>query len=83
MPDLTETIRQLIDSHRPTGHPDDAERSCSCGAHEISDHPRHVAEHVIDRLGLKPHNVDEVKQQARYATAWFDWELTKLEGAQC
>lgn len=22
-------------------------------------------------------------QQIRYATAWFDWEMTKLEGAQC
>jgi hypothetical protein len=49
----------------------------------ISDHPRHVAEQIIDRLGLKPDNIDDVKQQIRYATAWFDWELTKLEGAEC
>ncbi|HWT49795.1 MAG TPA: hypothetical protein VN255_14890 [Mycobacterium sp.] len=83
MPDLTEAIRQLIESHRPTSHPDDAELSCSCGARGLSDHPRHVAEQIIDRFGLKPQNVDEVKQQIRYATAWFDWEMTKLEGTQC
>ena len=53
------------------------------GREGIPDHPRHVAEHIIDRLGLKPDNIDDVKQQIRYATAWFDWELTKLEGAEC
>ena len=26
---------------------------------------------------------DHVKGQIRYATAWFDWELSQLEGAQC
>jgi hypothetical protein len=27
--------------------------------------------------------IDEVKKQIRYASAWFDWELTKLEGSEC
>jgi hypothetical protein len=27
--------------------------------------------------------IDEVKKQIRYASAWFDWELTKVEGAAC
>jgi hypothetical protein len=29
-----------------------------------------------------PEKIDEVTKQIRYATAWFDWELTKLEGAE-
>jgi hypothetical protein len=42
-----------------------------------------VAEQIVDRLALKPADVDEVKKRFRYASAWFDWELTKLEGAEC
>ena len=83
MPDLIEPIRQVIEDHRPAGDVDDRDASCRCGAEGIPDHPRHVAEQIIDRLGLKPANMDDVKQQIRYATAWFDWELTKLEGAEC
>jgi len=82
LPDLVEPIRRIIESHCATGDSDEAEVSCSCGAQKIPDHPRHVAEQIIDRLGLKPENVDDVKQQIRYATAWLDWELTKFEGAQ-
>ena len=82
MPDLVEPVRRIIANHRVTGHSDDAEPSCSCGARKIPDHPRHVAEQIIDRLGLKPENVDDAKQQIRYATAWLDWELTKFEGAE-
>ncbi|MGO8967068.1 hypothetical protein [Mycobacterium sp.] len=83
MPDLIEPIRQVIEDHRPAGDVDDRDASCRCGVEGISDHPRHVAEQIIDRLGLKPANMDDVRQQIRYATAWFDWELTKLEGAEC
>jgi hypothetical protein len=32
-------------------------------------------------LDLKAEATDHVKNQIRYATAWFDWELTKLAGA--
>lgn len=83
MLDLIEPIRRIIEGHRATPHSDDRHVSCSCGAEGLADHPRHVAEQIADRLGLKPENVDEVNKQIRYATAWFDWELTKLEGAQC
>ena len=49
----------------------------------MSDHSRHVAEQILDRLGLEPASIDEAKKKIRYATAWLDWELTKAEGAQC
>lgn len=82
MPDPVEPLRSIIENHRVTSQSDDAEVSCSCGAEKILDHPRHVAEHIIDRLGLKTADVDEAKQQIRYATAWLNWELTELEGVQ-
>ena len=83
MPDLSELIRKVIEDHRATGQVGDAGASCSCGAEGLSDHPRHVAEQIIERLRLKPQDIDETKKQIRYATAWLDWELTILEGAQC
>jgi GGDEF domain-containing protein len=79
---LIERIRQIIDQHHASGHGDDAQVTCSCGAQRLSDYPRHLAEQIIDRLGLKAEATDHVTNQIRYATAWFDWELTKLEGAQ-
>jgi hypothetical protein len=48
----------------------------------LSDHPRHVAEEIGDRLKLRPQSVDNVRNKIRYASAWFDDELTKLEGAE-
>ena len=80
LPDIIGPIRQVIEDHRRA---DDDRNACRCGAEGIADHPRHVAERIIDRLGLKPDDIDDVKQQIRYATAWFDWELTKLECAEC
>lgn len=82
MPDLVAAIRQIIENHRATGQLDDPEMSCDCGAEGLHDHPRHVAEQIIDQLGLTPEKVDEVRKKLRYTTAWFDWELTKLEGAE-
>jgi hypothetical protein len=79
---LIERIRQIIDEHRASGNGDDAQATCSCGAQRLSDHPHHVAQQSIDGLDLKAEATDHVKNQIRYATAWFDWELTKLEGAQ-
>ena len=64
------------------GRAADAELTCSCGAEGLTDHPLHVAEQIVDGLGLKPHSIDEAKKQIRYATASLDWELTKLEGAE-
>jgi hypothetical protein len=80
---LIERIRQIIDEHRAIGDGDGAQVACSCGAQRLSDYPRHLAEQIIDGLDLKAEVTDQVKNQIRYATAWFDWELTQLEGAQC
>jgi hypothetical protein len=83
VPDLIRPIREIIEDHRAVRHVDDSEVSCSCGAEGLSDHSGHVAERILDRLGLKPETVDDGKKRIRYATAWLDWELTKAEGAQC
>jgi len=82
---LIERIRQIIDEHRVSGDGDrdDTEVVCSCGTQGLSDYPRHLAEQIIDGLDLKTEATDRVKNQIRYATAWFDAELTQLEGAQC
>jgi hypothetical protein len=73
----------VVEEHRAVGQGEDAEASCSCGAKRLTDHSGHVAERILDRLGLEPETVDEAKKRIRYATAWLDWELTKAEGAQC
>lgn len=78
---LIERIRQIIDEHRTSGDGGDAEVTCSCGKQGLSDYPRHLAAQIIEGLDLKAEATDHVKNQIRYATAWFDWELTKLAGA--
>ncbi|HTY30553.1 hypothetical protein [Mycobacterium sp.] len=83
MPDLTGSLREIIAEHRAVRNTDAAEESCTCGAEGLSDHSRHVAEQIRDRLGLRPEAVDDAKKRIRYATAWLDWELTIMEGAQC
>jgi hypothetical protein len=62
---------------------DDARTACSCGAPELSDYGRHLTEQIVDGLDLKAEAKDHVNRQIRYATAWFDWELIQLEGAEC
>jgi hypothetical protein len=82
MIDLIDRIREIIERHRvndfttATGHP------CHCGAEELSDHSRHVAQEIVVRLGLRPERAINVKDEIRYVSAWFDDELTKLEGAE-
>ena len=44
-----------------------------------SDHARHVAEDIVAQLGLLRENVDN---KVCYVSAWFDDELTNLEGAE-
>ena len=44
-----------------------------------SDHARHVAEDIVEQLELRRENVDD---KMRYVSAWFDNELTNLEGAE-
>jgi hypothetical protein len=41
-----------------------------------------VAEEVVARLGLRPERSIGGKDEIRYVSAWFDDELTKLEGAE-
>jgi hypothetical protein len=80
--DLIDCIREIIERHRvndvttATGH------LCQCGSEELSDHSRHVAQEVIARLGLRPERAVNVKDEIRYVSAWFDDELTKLQGAE-
>jgi hypothetical protein len=82
MTELIECIREIIERHRvgdftaPTGHP------CHCGAEELSDHSRHVAQEIVARLGLRPERPSTVKDAIRYVSAWSDDELTTLEGAE-
>jgi hypothetical protein len=47
--------------------------------YDESGHARHVAEDIVKRLELRREKVDE---KMRYVSAWFDDELTKLEGAE-
>jgi len=79
---LIERVRQIINDHRTGGLGADGRLTCSCGAEGLSDYPRHMAEKILDGLAVKP-DIDEVKKRVRYASAWFDWELTQLEGAEC
>jgi hypothetical protein len=82
MTDLIDRIREIIERHRvadptaATGHP------CHCGAEKLSDHSRHVAQEIVARLGLRPERAVDAKDKIRYVSAWFDDELTKLEGAE-
>jgi hypothetical protein len=45
----------------------------------LADHYRHVAQQLVDRLELRR---EAVGGKTRYVSAWFDDELTKLEGAE-
>jgi hypothetical protein len=80
---LVDHITQIIDEHCAESVDDGTDAACRCGAQGLSDHSRHVAEQIIDQLGLMPENIDEAKKRLRYVSASLDWELTKLEGAQC
>jgi hypothetical protein len=88
--DLIERIRRIIEQHREVDRDRDERLreeqraapgvACSCLAEGLSD--RHVAEQIVDRLKLRPESVNNVRNKIRYASAWFDDELTKLEGAE-
>jgi len=82
MDDLIERNRQIIDHHGQDDHAGDAAISCACGAARLSDHPRHVAEEIVNRLRLRPEYVSNVRKEIRFVSAVFDAELTKLEGAE-
>jgi hypothetical protein len=44
--------------------------------------PRHLAQEIVDRLGLTQESAGDRSRKIRYVSAWFDGELTKLEGAE-
>ena len=90
MTDLIERIRRIIEQHREVDRDRDERLreeqradapgvACSCLADGISD--RHVAEEIVERLQLRPES-NKVRNEIRYASAWFDDELTKLEGTE-
>ena len=68
MTDLVEHIRQILEHH----HIDD-------GAVNLANHRSHVAQQIVDRLELRK---EAVGNKTRSVSAWFDGELTKLEGAE-
>jgi hypothetical protein len=68
MTDLIECIREIIERHRVQDVTATAGDSCRCGAGELADHSRHVAQEVV--------------AWQRYLYACFDDELTKFEGAE-
>jgi hypothetical protein len=82
MTDLIERIREIIDDHGQDDPADDTGVICDCGASGLSDHSRHVAEEIVERLGLRPENVSNIRNKVRYVSALFDDEITKLEGAE-
>ncbi|HUB57468.1 MAG TPA: hypothetical protein VMB04_20175 [Mycobacterium sp.] len=82
MTDLIERIRQVIDYHSAEDHGGDAGVTCGCGATGLGDHSRHVAEEIVNQLGLTPKHVGNVEKQIRNVSALVDDELTKLEGAE-
>ena len=86
MKDLIAHIREVIDQHAKRECDVDGGLSCSCGATRLSDHASHVAQAIVDRLGLKRESAENVRtavsDKVRYASALFDEELTVLEGAE-
>ena len=41
-----------------------------------------LAQEIVDRLGLTQESAGDRSRKIRYVSAWFDDELTKLEGAE-
>jgi len=82
MTDLIDCIREVVERHRAHEHPPAGGQPCHCGVAEHSDHSRHLAEEIVARLGLQPEKSINLPDQIRYVSAWFDDELTKLEGAE-
>ncbi|HXO79361.1 MAG TPA: hypothetical protein VN856_05665 [Mycobacterium sp.] len=79
MTDLVEHIRGILERHRIDDRSNIANAGCSCGVEDSADHYRHVAQQIVDRLELRK---EAVGNETRYVSAWFDDELTKLEGAE-
>ena len=86
MADLIAHIRDVIDQHAKCDRGDDGDLGCGCGATRLSDHSSHVAQAIVNRLGLRRESADNVRKavtdKVRYVSALFDEELTVLEGAE-
>ena len=82
MTDLIDRVREIIQRHRVADSTAVKGRSCRCGAEQSSDHSRHVAQEIVASLGLRPEKPGDGKDAVRYVSAWFDDELTKLQGAE-
>jgi hypothetical protein len=79
MTDLVDHIRQILEHHHTGDQSDDAGARCGCGAGDLASHHDHVAQEIVDRFELRK---EVVGNKIRYVSAWFDDELTKLEGAE-
>ena len=79
MTDLVEHIRGILERHRIDDRCNIANAECSCGVGDSGDPYHHVAQQIVDRLELRK---EAVGNKTRYVSAWFDDELTKLEGAE-
>jgi hypothetical protein len=82
MTDLIERIRETIEGHRAADCTAATGDSCQCGAKDLPDHSRHVAQEIVARLRLRPERPVNFEEAIRYVSAWFDDELTILEGAE-
>ncbi len=79
MTDLVEHIRQILEHHHTDDQSNGAGARCGCGAVDLANHHGHVAQEIVDRFDLRK---EVVGKKIRYVSAWFDDELTKLEGAE-
>ena len=79
MADLVEHIQEILERHRIDDRCNIHHVGCSCHVVDSAGHYRHVAQQIVDRLGLRR---EAVGNETRYVSAWFDDELTKLEGAE-
>jgi hypothetical protein len=75
MTDPIERIRKILEDHRV----DEGGVRCTCGATGLPGHAHHLAEEIVTQLGLQR---ERSGNEMRYVAAWFDEELTKLEGAE-
>lgn len=79
MSNLAKHIREILEHHHIDGQTNSAGIGCGCGAVDLADHSSHVAQQIIDRLELRK---EAVGNKIRYVSAWFNDELTKMEGAE-
>jgi hypothetical protein len=86
MTDLIAHIREVIVDHSKCDRRVEDGVSCRCGAMHLADHSGHLAQAIVDRLGLRQESAEDVGRavgdRVRYVSAVLDEELTVLEGAE-